>query len=97
MIRHIYLPRIAPTIAVLFILQASALFGSNFELIFNLYNPAVYDVGDVLSTYLYRTGLLAGKFEQGTALGLVFNLLGLTLLLSVNRVIRRMNVMGIFE
>lgn len=97
MMRHIYLPRIAPTIAVLFILQASALFGSNFELIFNLYNPAVYDVGDVLSTYLYRTGLLNSKFEQATALGLVFNLLGLTLLLSANRVIRRMNVMGIFE
>ena len=97
LMRHIYLPRIAPTIAVLFILQLAGLFGSNFDLIYNLYNPAVYDVGDVLSTYLYRTGLLNSKFEQGTALGLVFNVLGLVLLLSANRVIRRMNVMGIFE
>ena len=94
---HIYLPRIAPTIAVLFILQLAGLFGSNFDLIYNLYNPAVYDVGDVLSTYLYRTGLLNSKFEQGTALGLVFNILGLILLLSANRGIRRMNVMGIFQ
>ncbi len=97
LMRHIYLPRIAPTIAVLFILQLSGLFGSNFDLMYNLYNPAVYDVGDVLSTYLYRTGLLQSKFEQATALGLVFNLLGLVLLLSANRGIRRMNVMGIFE
>jgi putative aldouronate transport system permease protein len=97
LMRHIYLPRIAPTIAVLFILQLSGMFGSNFDLMYNLYNPAVYDVGDVLSTYLYRTGLLQSKFEQATALGLVFNLLGLVLLLSANRGIRRMNVMGIFE
>ncbi len=97
LMRHIYLPRIAPTIAVLFILQLSGLFSSNFDLMYNLYNPAVYDVGDVLSTYLYRTGLLNSKFEQATALGLVFNVLGLVLLLSANRGIRRMNVMGIFE
>ena len=51
----------------------------------------------MLSTYLYRTGLLASKFEQGTALGLVFNVLGLILVLSANRGIRRLNVMGIFE
>ena len=97
LMRHIYLPRIAPTIAVLFMLQLAGLFGSNFDLMYNLYNPAVYDVGDVLSTYLYRTGLLNSKFEQGTALGLVFNVLGLILVLTANRWIRRLNVMGIFE
>lgn len=97
LMRHIYLPRIAPTIAVLFMLQLAGLFGSNFDLMYNLYNPAVYDTGDVLSTYLYRTGLLSSKFEQATALGLVFNLLGLVLVLTANRWIRRLNVMGIFE
>ena len=45
LMRHIYLPRIAPTIAVLFILQLAGLFGSNFDLIFNLYNPAVWEPG----------------------------------------------------
>lgn len=97
LMRHIYLPRIAPTIAVLFMLQLAGLFGSNFDLMYNLYNPAVYDTGDVLSTYLYRTGLLSSEFEQATALGLVFNLLGLVLVLTANRWIRRLNVMGIFE
>ena len=97
LMRYIYLPRIAPTIAVLFMLQLAGLFGSNFDLMYNLYNPAVYDVGDVLSTYLYRTGLLSSKFEQATALGLVFNVLGLALVLTANRWVRRLNVMGIFE
>ena len=98
LMRHIYLPRIAPTIVVLFVLQLAGLFGSNFDLMFNLYNPAVYDTGDVLSTYLYRTALLASKFEEGTALGLTQNLLGLAAVLAADRGIRRrLNVMGIFE
>ena len=93
---HVYLPRIMPTIAVLLILNVANLFASNFDQIFNLYNPAVWDTGDVLSTYLYRRGLLAGKFEMGAALGLVFNVLGLAMVVLTNRIITKMNVMGIF-
>ena len=85
-----------PTIAVLLILNVAGLFNSNFDQVFNLYNPAVWETGDVLSTYLYRSGLVQGKFEMATALGLVFNVLGLATVIFTNRVISRMNVMGIF-
>ena len=94
---YIYLPRIAPTIVVLFILHLANLFSSNFDQVFNLYNPAVYEKGDVISTYLYRTGLLQGNFESATALGLLFNVLGLILVLLASAVIKRLNVMGIFS
>ena len=93
---YIYLPRISPTIAVLLILNVANLFASNFDQVFNLYNPAVWETGDVLSTYLYRSGLLQGKFEMATALGLVFNVLGLIAVIVTNKLISRMNVMGIF-
>ena len=93
---HIYLPRISPTIAVLLILNVAGIFKSNFEQVFNLYNPAVYETGDVLSTYLFRVGLIEGRFEMATALGLVFNILGLALIIITNRIISKMNVMGIF-
>ena len=93
---HINLPRIMPTIAVLLILNFAKLFASNFDQVFNLYNPAVYETGDVLSTYLYRTGLMEGNFEMATAIGLVFNLLGLITVIIANKVISKMNVMGIF-
>ncbi len=96
MIWHIYLPRISPTIAVLLILRVARLFASNFDQVYNLYNPAVYETGDVLSTYLYRSGLLQGKLEMATALGLVFALIGLMMVVFTNRLISRMNVMGIF-
>ena len=96
LMRHIYLPRISPTIAVLLILNVANLYDSNFDQVFNLYNPAVWETGDVLSTYLYRSGLLEGKFEMAAALGLVFNVLGLITVIVTNRIISRMNVMGIF-
>ena len=96
MMWYITLPRIKPTIAVLLILSLSGLFSSNFEQVYLLYNPAVWDTGDVISTYLYRSGLLSGKFEMATALGLVFNLVGLFLILISNKFIEKMNVMGIF-
>jgi len=93
---HITLPRIKPTIAVLLIMSVSNIFGSNFEQIYNLYSPLVYDTGDVLSTYMYRTGLLEGKFEASTALGLVFSMIGLGIVVLTNKVVKKMDVMGFF-
>jgi len=96
LIRYITFPSILPTVAVLFILNMANIFHSNFDQVFNMYNPAVYETGDVLSTYLYRIGLLQGKFEMATAIGLIFSLIGLLILYFTNRFIRRLNVTGIF-
>ncbi|MFD0715839.1 ABC transporter permease [Paenibacillus sp. GCM10027626] len=96
MMWHITLPRIRPTIAVMLILQVANMFNSNFEQVYNLYNPLVMDSGDVLSTYLYRTGLLESKFEMATALGLIFSLIGLVLIIVTNKIIKKMDVTGIF-
>lgn len=92
---HINIPRILPSIAVLLILNVAGLFNSNFDQVFNLYNARVYDVGDVISTYLYRTGLLEGKYEMSTALGLIFSIIGLITVIFTNRFIKKMNVTGI--
>lgn len=93
---YINLPRILPTIAVLFILNMAQLFSSNFEQVYNLYNPTVWDTGDVISTYLYRRGLLEGHYEFSTAMGLVFGLISLVSIIYTNRFVRKMNVTGIF-
>lgn len=96
MMWHITLPRIKPTIAVLMIFSVAGIFNSNFEQVFNLYNPLVMESGDVLSTYLYRSGLLEGKLEMATALGLIFSVVGLILILIMNKIIDKMDVSGIF-
>lgn len=96
MTRHITLPRLYPTIAVMVMLDLAGIFSSNFEQVFTLYNPLVYETGDVLSTYLYRSGLLEGKFEMSTALSLVFNVISLVTILVVNKFIARQDVVGVF-
>ncbi len=96
MMVHITLPRIYPTIAVLLILQLAALFSSNFDQVFNLYNPTVYETGDVVSTYMWRIGLQGAKFEEGTAMGLMLNLFNLITIVVANKFISKLDVMGIF-
>jgi putative aldouronate transport system permease protein len=95
MMWHITLPRIRPTIVIMFIFHVANIFGSNFEQVFTLYNPQVMETGDVLSTYLYRSGILEGKFEMATALGVVFSIIGLILIVITNRIAKKMDISGI--
>lgn len=94
---HITLPRILPSIAVMFILQVSGLFISNFDQVYNLYNPYVYDTADVLSTYIYRASLGGGgNFEMSTAINFVLNSFGMIIVLITNKFVEKLDVMGIF-
>ncbi|HOJ12622.1 MAG TPA: ABC transporter permease subunit [Clostridiales bacterium] len=93
---YISLPRIKPTIAVLAIMNTTSLFSSNFEQVFNLYSPVVYETGDVLSTYIYRTGIMEGMFEQAAALGTIFSIIGLINIIITNKFVKKMDVTGIF-
>ena len=64
MLLHITIPRILPSVAVMFLLSISQLFLSNFDQVYNLYNNFVLNTGDVLSTYIYRISLGGGgEFE----------------------------------
>lgn len=97
MLLHITLPRILPSIVVMFILQLAGLFASNFDQVYNLYNNFVMKTGDVLSTYIYRLGLGSGaNFELSTATNLLLNTMGLIVVVVTNRFVKRLDVMGIF-
>lgn len=88
-LRHITIPGIRNTIIILFILKIGQILDYGFEQIYVLYNPAVYDVGDVLSTYIYRIGLQGAKFSMTTAIGLFQSAIGLFLIWGANRIARR--------
>lgn len=68
---HITLPGIRSTIALLAILSLGGILEAGFDQVFNLYNPLVYSTGDILDTYVYRTGLQGLNFSLGTAVGLL--------------------------
>lgn len=70
-LRHVTLLGIAPTIAPLAALSLGNVLNANFDQIFNLYNPLVYPTGDIIDTWVYRTGLIDQQYGLATAVGLL--------------------------
>ena len=93
---HITLPSLVPVITILFLLGLGNFFENSFQQVFMMYNPVVYEVGDIMETYIYRAGILGGDFDYTTAVGLFQNVLGLALLFIVNQIIRRYNDFGVW-
>ena len=83
---HITIPSIKPTISVMLIMNLGRLMSIGFEKIILLYTGPTYETADVISTYVYRRGLLGSDFSYATAVSLFQSLVGLILLYSANRV-----------
>ncbi|MBP1990404.1 ABC transporter permease [Paenibacillus eucommiae] len=92
----ITIPAIMPAIIILFILSLSSILNAGFDPIFNLYNPLVMNVADVIDTYVYRKGLLESKFGYAAAVGLFQSLIGLLLVYFSNRLIKKFSDYGIW-
>ncbi|GAB3217072.1 ABC transporter permease subunit [Kineococcus gypseus] len=86
---HVTLPGIRPTMVTLLILNIGTFMAVGFEKVLLLYNPLLYPSADVISTYLYRVGILSSNFSYAAAIGLFEALIGLTLILSANAISRR--------
>ncbi|MFD9740828.1 ABC transporter permease [Umezawaea sp. NPDC059074] len=86
---HVTLPGIRPTMVTLLILNTGTFLAVGFEKILLLYNPLTYPTADVISTYLYRVGLVSNNFSYAAAIGLFESVIGLTLVLSANAISRR--------
>nr|WP_167279491.1 ABC transporter permease subunit [Paenibacillus lupini] len=85
------IPGLMPTIMVLFILRMGNLFNIGFEKIILLYNSAIYDTADVISSYVYRKGLLEFDWSFSTAVGLFNSVINLVLLLLANQISRKIS------
>ena len=78
------------------ILRFGDILDAGFDQIFNLYNPAVYGVADIIDTYVYRVGLVELNFSFSAAVGLFKNVIGLILVVIVNRIARIVGDYGIW-
>ncbi len=95
-ILHITLPALAPVISLMLVLKISTIFTIGFERLFVLQNSLVLSVSEVISTYVYRSGLLKSQFSFTTAIGLTQSGLGFLLLLGCNKVSRRLTGTGLY-
>ncbi len=94
--RYITMPALANTIITVFILNLAKVMNL-FESVFVLYNASVYDVADVLQTYIYRQSFSSGAANYGytTAVGLFRSLVGCVLVLLCNKASKKVRGRGI--
>ena len=90
-ILHITLPAMFPTMCTMLILNIGSLVSVGFDPIFNLYNDATYQTADVISTYVYRKGMIESRYDFSTAIGLFQNVVSLVLVLIANWFARKAN------
>ncbi len=87
---HITIPGLASTIVLMFILRLGQLLNAGTEQILMMYNPVVYEVGDVIGTYVYRMGIGKMDYSFSTAVGLFESVVGFILLMSGNFLCRKL-------
>ena len=88
---NVTLPSITPTIVILLILRIGNLLSVGYEKTILLYNPATYETADIISTYVYRVGLLEQNWSYSTAIGLFNSAINFTLLIMANRMSRKLS------
>jgi putative aldouronate transport system permease protein len=93
---HVTLPGILPTIMLISALNLGNILNAGFDQIYALYNPIVYETGDVIDTYVYRVGLLGQQYSFATAIGLLKSVVSFTLLIAANKLSIKFANMRIF-
>jgi putative aldouronate transport system permease protein len=88
-LKAVTLPGIMPTIVIMLILRVGSLLGVGYEKVILLYNPATYEVSDVISSYVYRSGLQDGNWSYSAAIGLLNSLVNFIFLIAANTISRR--------
>lgn len=88
---HITIPGIMPTIVILLILNIGSILAVGSEKIILLYNPLTYETADVISTYVYRKGILGADFGYSAAVGLFNSVISFILLVMANTISKRVS------
>lgn len=87
---HVTLPGILPTIITMFVMRVGNMMNLGFEKIFLMYNSSIYETADVISTYVYRKGLVDQSYSFSTAVGLFNSAINLLLLFGANKLCKRL-------
>lgn len=93
---YISIPSMVTTIITVLILGIGNLFSVGYEKIILMYNPIIYETSDVITTYVYRKGILSGSYSYATAVGLFNSVLNFTILFIANKISKKISNIGIW-
>ncbi|WP_246627593.1 ABC transporter permease [Paenibacillus solanacearum] len=88
---HVNLPGIMPTIVILLILNMGSIMGVGFEKIYLMQNDLTLESSEVISTYVYKSGIIQAQYSFSAAVGLFNSVINMILLVAVNYIARRLN------
>lgn len=94
-VRHIDIPWIMPTMVILLILSCGNLMNVGFEKVFLMQNAMNLDVSEIISTYVYKMGILNAQYSFSAAVGLFNSVINMALLLAVNALSKRLGDTGL--
>jgi len=86
---HVTIPCILPTIIIMLIMRVGQIMGVGYEKTILLYDGAIYDVADIISTYVYRRGLLDRQYSFSTAVGLFNSVVNFILVVIANKISKK--------
>ncbi|WP_442862443.1 ABC transporter permease [Bacillus sp. USDA818B3_A] len=95
-ILHVTLPALRPTIVILLILALGGILNAGFDQQYLMQNNMILEYSDVIDTYTYRYGLQNGMYSYGAAVGLFKSLVAFILVVSANRVAKKIGDNGLF-
>jgi ABC-type polysaccharide transport system permease subunit len=93
---YVDLPCIAPTITIMLILAMGAMFNVGFEKVYLMQNPLNIDRSEIISTYVYKRGLLDIQYSYSTAIGLFNSVINTALLLLSNQIVKKTGGSSLF-
>ncbi|MEQ9809315.1 ABC transporter permease [Streptococcus jiangjianxini] len=90
-IRHIDLPALKPIMVIQFILAAGNIMNVGYEKAYLMQTSLNLTASEIISTYVYKVGLVSGDYSYSTAVGLFNSIINMVLLFSVNKIVERLN------
>ena len=93
---HITIPGILPTMSIMLIMSVGSIMSVGYEKILLLYTPAIYETADVISTYVYRQGIMGGSYSYSAAIGMFNSIVNFSLLTFANWFSKKVQGSGLF-
>lgn len=94
--RHVTLPSLMPIISLMLVFQVGGLLSVGYEKTLLLYSEIIYDVSDIISTYVYREGIVNMKYSYSTAINLFISVISMVLVVGSNYAAKKMGQEGVW-
>ena len=93
---HVDLPTILPTIIILLIMNCGSILNVGYEKVYLMQNDLNSSVSEIISTYVYKIGLQQQRYSYSTAIGLFNNVINFGLLVTVNKIAKKLSGTGLW-